>query len=177
MIPSRCLDMTPVPLPCGRVMLHHELLHRLCRARDGLRDWEEPRLSVNQISRRAGIAPHYFIRLFRAVFGETPHQYRSLAQIQRAKHLLVSTDQTVTEVCMAVGFSSLGSFSTLFTRRVGVSPSVFLRRHRTSADQPRRLPPELIPGCLSLMALLPSEKAISKKRPPSRGGKLTQLHP
>jgi AraC-like DNA-binding protein len=158
-------------------MLHHELLHRLCLARDWLRNCEEPRLSVNQISRRAGIAPHYFIRLFRSVFGETPHQYRSLAQIERAKHLLVLTDQSVTEVCMAVGFSSLGSFSTLFTRRVGVPPSVFQRRHRASAGEPRRLPPELIPGCLSLMAFLPLEKAISKKRSSSPGAKVALLHP
>jgi AraC-like DNA-binding protein len=156
-------------------MLHHELLRRLCLTRDWLRDDEEPRMSVNQVARRAGIAPHHFIRLFRAVFGETPHHYRSLAQIERAKHLLILTDQTVTEVCMAVGFSSLGSFSTLFTRRVGISPSMFQRRHRAAAGQPRRLPPELIPGCLSLMALLPAEKAISKKRAHSPAGKLARL--
>lgn len=156
-------------------MLHHELLHRLCLARDWLRECEEPRQSVSEISRRAGIAPHHFIRLFRAVFGETPHQYRSIAQIERAKHLLILTDQSVTEVCMAVGFSSLGSFSTMFTRRAGMPPSVFLRRHRASG-QPRRLPPELIPGCLSLMALLPAQKAISKKRRQSRGSKLARIH-
>lgn len=146
-------------------MLHHELLQRLCLARDWLRDDVEPRMSVHQISRRAGIAPHHFIRLFRSVFGATPHRYRSHAQIERAKHLLILTDQTVTQVCMAVGFSSLGSFSTLFTRRVGVPPSVFQRRHQISEAEPRRLPPALIPGCLSLMAVLPPQKAISKKRP------------
>jgi AraC-like DNA-binding protein len=57
------------------------------------------------------------------VFGETPHQLRSLAQIERAKHLLVLTDLSVKEICMAVGFSSLGSFSTLFGRRAGMTPS------------------------------------------------------
>ncbi len=144
-------------------MLHHELLGRLCAARDDLRASEEPRLSVPQVARRAGIAPHHFIRLFKAVFGETPHQYRSLAQIERAKHLLILTDQTVTEVCMTVGFSSLGSFSTLFTRRVGVSPSAFQRRYRSPPQLPRKLPWELIPGCFSLMAGFPSEKAISEK--------------
>src|SRR5688500_10664575 len=130
-------------------MLHHELLRRLCLARAWLRECDEPRSSVTQIARRAGIAPHHFIRLFRTVFGETPHQYRSLAQIVRAKHLLVLTDQTVTVVCMAVGFSSLGSFSTLFARRVGMSPSVFRGRYRPTEDPPRRLPPELVPGCFS----------------------------
>ena len=108
-------------------MLHPEVLRRLCLARDWLRADEEPRPSVNQVARRAGIAPQHFIRLFRAVFGETPHQLRSLAQIERAKHLLILTDLSVTDVCMAVGFSSLGSFSALFTRRAGMTPSAWRR--------------------------------------------------
>ncbi len=146
-------------------MLHPELLQRLCQTRDWLREDAEPRPSVNAIARRAGIARHHFIRLFRAVFGETPHQYRSLAQIERAKELLIVTDRSVTDVCMAVGFSSLGSFSTLFARRSGLSPSAWRRKHRPAGAGPHAMPPALIPGCLSLMAGFPAEKAISKKRP------------
>jgi AraC-like DNA-binding protein len=149
-------------------MLHHELLGRLCVARDFLRACDDPRLSVSEIARRVGIAPHHFIRLFRAVFGETPHQYRSLAQIERAKHLLVLTDQSVTEVCVTVGFSSLGSFSALFTRRVGVAPSIFRRRYRVSPGEPRRLPPALIPGCFSLMGGLPGQKGNFREAPSAR---------
>lgn len=145
-------------------MLHHELLGRLCVARDRLRAREESRLSVRQIARGAGIAEHHFIRLFHAVFGETPHRYRSLAQIEEAKRLLILSDQTVTEVCMAVGFSSLGSFSALFRRRVGLSPSVFQRRYRALPHPPQQLPKVLIPGCFCLMGGLPAEKAISEKR-------------
>lgn len=145
-------------------MLHHKLLGRLCGARDQLRASEETRLSVREIARGAGIAQHHFIRLFKAVFGETPHQYRSLAQIEAAKRLLIVSEQTVTEVCMAVGFSSLGSFSALFRRRVGISPSAFQRRYRALPRQPRQLPKELIPGCFSLMGGFPTEKAISEKR-------------
>jgi AraC-like DNA-binding protein len=139
-------------------MLHPELLRRLCLARDWLREDAETRSSVTQIARRAGIAPHHFIRLFRAVFGETPHQYRSLAQIERAKELLILSDQSVTGVCMAVGFSSLGSFSALFTRRVGVSPSAWQRRHHPAPGQPKEMPSALIPGCFSLMGQLPATK-------------------
>lgn len=154
-------------------MLHQELLGRLCQTRDWLREDAEPRPSVNAIARRAGIAPHHFIRLFHAVFGETPHQYRSLAQIERAKELLIVTDRSVTDVCMAVGFSSLGSFSTLFARRTGLSPSAWRRKHRPAGAGPHAMPPALIPGCLSLMAGFPAEKAISKKRPRRRPAKLT----
>jgi AraC-like DNA-binding protein len=139
-------------------MLHPEVLRRLCLARECLRADEEPRPSVSQVARRAGIAPHHFIRLFRAVFGETPHQLRSLAQIERAKHLLVLTDHSVTEICMTVGFSSLGSFSTLFARRAGMTPSAWRRRYKPAPGPQPQLPPELIPGCLTLMPGFPARK-------------------
>src|SRR6478735_7873689 len=114
-------------------MLHPELLRRLCVARDLLREWDETPLPVSAIARRTGFSYHHFIRLFKAVFGETPHQYRSRAQIEKAKHLLILTDLSITDVCMAVGFSSLGSFSALFSRRVGMSPSEFQRRYRPAS--------------------------------------------
>lgn len=152
-------------------MLHPDLLRRLCQARDRLRAEEDPPLSVARIAQHAGIAPHHFIRIFRAVFGETPHQYRAGARIERAKHLLLLSDRSVTAVCMAVGFSSLGSFSTLFTRHTGLSPTAWRRRHRT-AGIPSHLPSTLFPGCLTLMAEFPAEKAISKKRAIRRRGKL-----
>jgi AraC-like DNA-binding protein len=81
------------------------------------------------VASASGLTRFHFIRVFKALFGETPHQYRSQAQIERAKHLLILTDLTITEVCMEVGFSSLGSFCTLFRRRVGISASEFQRRH------------------------------------------------
>lgn len=132
-------------------MIHPELLRRLCLARDALREWDDAPTPIATIARGSGLSLFHFIRLFKAVFGETPHQFRSAAQIEKAKHLLILSDASVTDVCMAVGFSSLGSFSALFRRRVGVSPSVFQRRHRPAAGKPRVLPPALIPGCLTLM--------------------------
>jgi AraC-like DNA-binding protein len=138
-------------------MIHPELLHRLCRSRDLLREWNDGLRSVGAVARDSGMTRYHFIRLFKAMFGETPHQYRSRAQIEKAKHLLILTDWSVTEVCMAVGFSSLGSFSTLFARRVGASPSVFQRRHRPASDRPRQLPGGLIPGCLTLMGGIPGK--------------------
>ena len=100
-------------------MIHPELLVRLCHARDLLRDWEDEPLPVSAVARASGLTRFHFIRLFKAIFGETPHQYRSRAQIEKARHLLILTNLSITEICMAVGFSSLGSFSALFSRRVG----------------------------------------------------------
>jgi len=142
-------------------MIHPELLSRLCHARDLLRDWEEEPLSISAVARASGLTRFHFIRVFKALFGETPHQYRLQAQIEKAKHLLILTDLSITDVCMAVGFSSLGSFSTLFRRRVGLSPSEFQRRHRPASVRQRQLPASLIPGCLSLMAGISEKEQFS----------------
>jgi hypothetical protein len=71
----------------------------------------------------------------------------------------------VTEVCLEVGFSSVGSFSDLFSRRVGVAPSAYRRRFRTLVPMPGRLPAELIPGCLTLMCQVPEHIALFEKHP------------
>jgi AraC-like DNA-binding protein len=150
---------------CPEKMIHPELLSRLCHARDLLRDWEDEPLSVIAVARASGLTHFHFIRLFKAVFGETPHQYRSRAQIERAKHLLILTDLSITDVCMAVGFSSLGSFSALFSRRAGMSPSEFQRRYRPASLPARHLPASLSPGCLSLMAGILEKEQFSRRQP------------
>jgi AraC-like DNA-binding protein len=129
-------------------VLNRELLARLCRARELLRDVEDERLSVAQIARECGMSTFQFIRTFSAVFGFTPHQFRIEARLDRAKDLLAAGDRSVTDVCMEIGFSSLGSFSDQFARRVGTAPS----RYRGT--------PRPTSGCLTLMA---EAFAISKK--------------
>ena len=146
-------------------MIHPELLSRLCRGRDLLRNWEDEPVSIRVIARASGLTHFHFIRLFKAVFGETPHQYRSRAQIEKAKHLLLLTDLSVTDVCMAVGFSSLGSFSALFSRRTGMSPSEFQRRYRQGSMPQQHLPAHLIPGCLSLMGESSEKEQFSRRQP------------
>jgi AraC-like DNA-binding protein len=129
------------------MLLRHEGFRRLCRARDLLCDLGEPSPSIEDLAREVQISPSHFIRQFEVVFGVTPHQYRIHARLDAAKRLLAG-QHSVTDVCMEVGFSSLGSFSTLFARRTGEAPSVFRRRVRSMGD--------LHPGCLSLMGRLPS---------------------
>ncbi len=147
-------------------MIRPELLSRLCHARDLLRDWEDDPLPVSAVARASGLTRFHFIRLFKAIFGETPHQYRLRAQIEKAKELLILTDLSVTDICMAVGFSSLGSFSALFSHRVGVSPSEFQRRYRPASLPEQKLPACLIPGCLSLMAEISEKEQFSRRQPP-----------
>ena len=130
-------------------------LRRLCIARDLLGETPETPLSIAQIARAVGISPFHFIRQFEAVFGATPHQFRIARRIERATRLLALDSGSVTDVCMEVGFSSLGSFSTLFARRVGVPPSRYRARARCLVQVPAvsRFDPTL--GCLSLMTHLP----------------------
>ena len=131
-------------------MLTHDALVRLSRARDLLRDGEAHALSIDEIARRAAVSPYHFIRQFRALFGETPHQFRTRVRLEHAKQLLVA-DTPVTDVCMQLGYSSLGSFSTLFTQRCGLPPSLYRQRMRPIVQAPGLWPRQLVPGCLGLM--------------------------
>ncbi|WP_437618376.1 helix-turn-helix transcriptional regulator [Sorangium sp. So ce1151] len=139
------------------MLLGRDALRNLCRARDLLSEVHESRLSIEDVAREAAISPYHFIRQFEAVFGVTPHQYRIRRRLDLAKQLLASGQHSVTDVCMEVGFSSLGSFSALFAQRIGVPPSAYRRRLRAMVQVPGRLPWELIPGCFSLMGRLPPD--------------------
>jgi AraC-like DNA-binding protein len=124
---------------------------RLCRARDALAaaadDGRAP--TIRAVARGVRISPFHFIRQFEALFGSTPHQFRIRAKLEAAKRLLAAGRLSVTEVCMQVGFSSLGTFSDLFSRRVGETPSGYQRRLRAA--------PDAFPGCLGLMGGLPED--------------------
>jgi AraC-like DNA-binding protein len=105
-----------------------ETWRRLCDLRERLRDrCEEPhRLDV--LGDELGLSGSRLLRRFRAVFGATPHALQSEARMARACVLLRESTLPVTEVCLAVGFESLGSFSAAFSRRMGCSPRAFRAR-------------------------------------------------
>jgi AraC-like DNA-binding protein len=132
-----------------------DAFRRLCRARDLLRDRIDEPLTVAELARGVRISPFHLIRQFEAVFGLTPHQYRTRVRLHAAKRLLASGGYSVTDVCMEVGFSSLGSFSALFSRHVGESPDAYRRRVRMLV-QSAALPLVHTPGCLALMTMLPT---------------------
>src|SRR5437868_594365 len=135
--------------------LRRDAFGRLCRARDLLAEVREERLSIQDIAREARISPFHFIRQFEALFGLTPHQFRIQSRLDNARRLLAMGQHSVTEVCLEVGFESLGSFSDLFKRRVGTTPSAYQRSARVRVRAPGALPQPLFPGSLSLMGSLP----------------------
>jgi AraC-like DNA-binding protein len=133
-------------------MFTNEALVRLCRARDVLCEVHDRTLTIDEVAREAAMSPFHFIRQFHALFGYTPHQFRTRARLDRAKYLLALGNDSVTDVCLEVGFSSLGSFSDLFARRVGVSPAEYRRRARSLVAVPDAISKTIFPGCLTLMA-------------------------
>ena len=137
------------------MLLRHDAFNRLCQARDLLAETPEQPLSIKAIAREVRISPFHFIRQFEALFGVTPHQFRIQSRLDHAKRLLAAGNLSVTDVCMEVGFASLGTFSDLFARRVGTPPSAYQRRARVLVQIPGIFPHDLFPGCLSLMASLP----------------------
>ena len=153
----------------GDPALSHTTFARLCRARDRLREVHDSPLTIDAVAREAAMSPFQFIRQFHALFGETPHQFRIQARLDRARLLLATGDHSVTRVCMDVGFSSLGSFSDLFARRVGMPPSAYRRRARTMVAVPGAVPKALFPGCLALMT---AAFAILEKPPADGSGRL-----
>jgi len=101
---------------------------RMLRARDTMdREYRQP-LDVPRLAAIACVSHAHFIRTFKATFGETPHRYLQRRRIERAMYLLRTSELSVTDVCMEVGFSSLGTFSRTFTEIVGEPPSQFRER-------------------------------------------------
>ena len=100
---------------------------RLLRARDAMdRTYAQP-LDVPALARIACVSRAHFIRTFRATFGETPHRYLQRRRVERAMWLLRETDRSVTDICLDVGFTSLGTFSRTFREIVGQSPVAYRR--------------------------------------------------
>jgi AraC-like DNA-binding protein len=110
------------------------------RARDLMdREYARP-LDVAALARAALMSPAHFSRQFRAAYGETPYSYLMTRRIERAKALLRGGELSITEVCMAVGCTSLGSFSARFTRLVGESPTAYRAGDHNSLAS--------VPGCV-----------------------------
>jgi len=100
----------------------------MLRARDTIdRNFRRP-LRIEELARVACLSKASFIRTFKSTFGETPHRYLQRRRIERAMYLLRTSERSITDICMEVGFSSLGTFSRTFTDIVGESPSVFRER-------------------------------------------------
>jgi AraC-like DNA-binding protein len=125
-----------------------EDLAHLRRARDLMdREYARP-LDVAALAREALMSPAHFSRQFRGAYGETPYAYLMTRRIERAKALLRRGDLSVTEVCLAVGCTSLGSFSARFTQLTGETPTAYRARDHGELVS--------VPGCIAKELTRPS---------------------
>ncbi|MFN8376943.1 MAG: helix-turn-helix transcriptional regulator [Anaerolineae bacterium] len=108
------------------------------------RHYDAP-ITIDDLSRQVALSPYYLIRSFRRVYKQTPHQYLMARRLAKAKELLRNTDLSITEICVSVGFESLGSFSTLFRKAAGISPRAYRLNSRPTAA------PSYIPLCVCLL--------------------------
>ena len=116
------------------------LLERhLLRARDLIDGRYDEALDLQAMADTAHVSPRHFSRSFRRIFGETPYQYLLSRRLERARRLLRTTDDSVAEICLSVGFTSVGSFTSTFTRHVGVSPTTY-RRATSSPSSADHIP-------------------------------------
>jgi AraC-like DNA-binding protein len=130
----------------------------MLRARDAIdRDYARP-LNVPALARVALVSEAHFIRTFHATFGETPHRYLQRRRVERAMAMLRNTDRSVTAICFAVGFASLGTFSRTFRAIVGRSPTAFRRQ------APR---PDAVPTCFTMSWSRPSSFGEDRLRAPA----------
>jgi len=136
----------------------------LRRARDLIDGRFAEPLDLDAMARAAGFSRYHFARAFAAAYGETPGRYLTRRRIERAQDLLRSANLTVTEICMLVGFASLGSFSSRFTELVGMSPVAY-RNQWAARGGPH------IPGCFLFMrGITPqSRRSPGPVVPPSLG--------
>jgi AraC-like DNA-binding protein len=121
---------------------HVHPARHLLRARD-LADarYFEP-LDVPALAQAAKLSPAHFSREFRRAFGETPHQYLLTRRLERAAQLLRTTDRSVADICLDVGLTSVGSFTTSFGRAYGMSPTAYRAQYPPAASRVR------VPGCV-----------------------------
>jgi AraC-like DNA-binding protein len=120
------------------------LERHLLRARDLVDSRYAEPLDLHTLAREAHVSPRHFSRSFRRVFGETPYQYLLSRRLERARHLLRTTEMPVAEVCLDVGFTSVGSFTTTFRRHVGISPTTFRQAYGGPSEADR------VPVCFAM---------------------------
>jgi AraC-like DNA-binding protein len=121
------LSQIAVPRIYRRDLVENETFVRLCASRDWLAENHGRRVALAEAADQAGFSPFHFQRLFVRAFGETPLQFMTRIRLERAKKILRTGVDPVTEICMDLGYESMGSFSSLFRREVGLAPSHFRR--------------------------------------------------
>jgi AraC-like DNA-binding protein len=120
---------------------------RLNIGRDYIANNYQAPLSLSGIAKCSYMSPYHFLRIFKDTYGETPNEFLIRLRVEQAKKMLITGDFSVSEICEEVGYTSLGSFSSLFLRQVGVAPTVYRRKLWALSGEAYRFPSQAIPAC------------------------------
>ena len=137
-----------------------EVNRRMLRSRDAIdRSYAQP-LDISALARVASVSGAHYIRTFSATFGETPHRYLQRRRVERAMFLLRETRRSITDICLDVGFGSLGTFSRTFRDIVGVNPTDYRARGEAISA----------PTCFTMAWMRPSQNRALLEKPPAGNG-------
>jgi AraC family transcriptional regulator len=133
-------------LPAARASTREELWRRVNRARDFLHAHVGMSVRLSDVAAAACLSPFHLLRTFQAAFRQTPHQYLQHCRLERAKFLLEKTRIPVTAICLDCGFTSLGSFSALFQKKFGMSPTKWRTSHSGGAEENSKIEEVFLTG-------------------------------
>ncbi len=122
-------------------------LRRLSVGRAFIADNRFEAVSLSRVAAQSSMSPSHFLRLFSDVYGETPNEFLIRLRVEQAKAMLVTESASVSDICERVGYTSLGSFSSLFSKRVGMAPTAYRRRLWAMSAEHFRFPVQAIPAC------------------------------
>ena len=125
---DQCVHHEMEQLSAARAATRRELYRRLYLAKDYVDASFDQPITLAELASVAGLSPNHLLRVFRQLFHQTPYQYITARRLEHARHLLRHSDRSVTDICLSLGFESLGSFSWLFRRHTGISPAAYRRQ-------------------------------------------------
>lgn len=128
-------------------MAANNKFERLCSGRDYIADNYLEAFSLTDAAKNSFMSPFHFSRAFKKTYGETPNEFLIKLRLEKAKQMLVTENYSVSEVCERVGYMSLGSFSSLFLKHVGLPPTSYRRTLWKLSSEPFRYPSQVIPVC------------------------------
>jgi AraC-like DNA-binding protein len=120
---------------------------RLNSGRDYIADNYRAPFSLSGVAQYSNMSPYHFLRVFKEIYGETPNQFLIRLRVEKAKKMLITENMSVSEICEHVGYISLGSFSSLFLKQVGMAPTVYRRKLWALSTEKYRFPSQAIPAC------------------------------
>ena len=128
-------------------MIKNFQYRKICLGRDFLTEFYLDPFSLTKVAKYSCMSQYHFSRVFTKTFGESPNTFVTRLRIEKAKNLLITESFSIGKICEMVGYSSVSSFSSCFSKKVGLSPTQYRRKLSSLSSEPQRYPMQSIPMC------------------------------